>query len=277
MTAANWRIEHWTDDEQLEAVDYAEYWNNARLERGRAFDVSTGDFERMEAHIRNTGLGEDLDEAIRLAREQGDGLGEFGIDLAAGALWAVPLLLGAGAKRVHCLEMSRHRLLDLGPIVLEHYDVDPDQAVLALGSFYELQLADGSMDFALLAQAFHHADRPNDLLAEIARVLRPGGVAIVIGEHRISVRQRVRHAVTSLVTAPMPTRLQQRVLARGHRPRRPFRPRGADIAAPDPVLGDHVYTTAEYRAMFDAAGFQARGFHRDGTLYRGFLLRKNDR
>jgi ArsR family transcriptional regulator len=41
-------------------------------------------------------------------------------------------------------------------------------------------LADASMDVVLLSQALHHAERPEAVLAEAARVLRPGGRVLVL-------------------------------------------------------------------------------------------------
>jgi ubiquinone/menaquinone biosynthesis C-methylase UbiE len=46
--------------------------------------------------------------------------------------------------------------------------VPPEKIVLARGTFYDLHLPDGSVDFVLLSQAFHHADRPGELLRKFA-------------------------------------------------------------------------------------------------------------
>jgi ubiquinone/menaquinone biosynthesis C-methylase UbiE len=85
--------------------------------------------------------------------------------MAAGNLWAVPRLLRLGTvDKIYCLEYSKHRLLQIGPAVLEYYGVPKERVVLALGSFYDLHLKNKSLDFVFMSQAFHHADDPNRLL-----------------------------------------------------------------------------------------------------------------
>lgn len=48
------------------------------------------------------------------------------------------------------------------------------------GSLYELPFADASFDTVLFAEVIEHLDAPEKALAEIFRVLRPGGKTIVI-------------------------------------------------------------------------------------------------
>ncbi|HXQ24446.1 MAG TPA: class I SAM-dependent methyltransferase, partial [Candidatus Acidoferrales bacterium] len=180
-----WRVENWLSDSPHRAIEYSEYWNDEQNEQDKAWNILDGDFTKMESYLAQIGLVEDLRECLDACRaRRGSGLGGVGIDLAAGNLWAAPHLLGSGdIEKLYCLEFSKHRLLKLGPKVLEHYQVPNDKVVLVYGSFYDLHLADGSVDFALLSAAFHHAEDPNRLLSEIRRVLKPDGVLMVIGEH----------------------------------------------------------------------------------------------
>jgi ubiquinone/menaquinone biosynthesis C-methylase UbiE len=54
------------------------------------------------------------------------------------------------------------------------------QCAVRLGDMYRLPLADASFDVVVLQMVLHHAEDPGGVLAETARVLRPGGKAIVI-------------------------------------------------------------------------------------------------
>ncbi len=54
------------------------------------------------------------------------------------------------------------------------------QCAVRLGDMYRLKLADASFDVVVLQMVLHHAEDPAGVLAETARVLRPGGAAIVI-------------------------------------------------------------------------------------------------
>ena len=48
------------------------------------------------------------------------------------------------------------------------------------GDMYQLPLPDSSFDAAVIHQVLHYADRPDAVMAESARILRPGGVLILI-------------------------------------------------------------------------------------------------
>ena len=52
------------------------------------------------------------------------------------------------------------------------------------GDLAPLPLHDASVDIALLSQALHHAVEPEDALAEVVRVLRPGGRVLVLDLRR---------------------------------------------------------------------------------------------
>jgi ArsR family transcriptional regulator len=53
-------------------------------------------------------------------------------------------------------------------------------AMVRLGDMYQLPLPDASFDAVVIHQVLHYADRPAAAIAEAARVLRPGGVLIVV-------------------------------------------------------------------------------------------------
>lgn len=244
--ASTFEVRRWLDTDEIRAIEYSAYWNDETAEQSKQWWTLDGDFGRMEAYLA---------EQTTLARELDDLLGETpprgtGADLAAGTLWAVPRLVAQGAEKVYAVEFSEHRLLKLGPHLLSHFGVPPERVVLCLGSFYDLRLDDDSVDFVLLAQALHHADRPERLLGEIGRVLKRGGTLYVIGEHlvddpRVSLRRRL--------AASLPARLQLRLFGR-------IVPRSPELPV-DPVVGDHHYLRRDYERMLAAAGFAMSSEH----------------
>jgi len=124
----SWRVENWISDEHIDQVEYSCYWNDEEQEKAKVWYVLDGNFARMEDYLAKVGLTRDLTHCVEILRtEFGTEFGGTGIDLAAGNLWAAPFLLEQGAERLYCLEFSRHRLLKIGPVVLDHYHVPQDK------------------------------------------------------------------------------------------------------------------------------------------------------
>ncbi len=142
-----WQMETWLEPDEIEGQEYADYWNDESVEQSKEWNVLDGGFARMEAYLADVGLPDDLRAAVAAA---GGRLGPTGADLASGTLWSLPILVELGARRVYCVEYSRHRLLKLGPAVLDHYGIPEEVPVLALGSFYDIKLDDRALDFVLL-------------------------------------------------------------------------------------------------------------------------------
>jgi SAM-dependent methyltransferase len=267
-----WTLERWISEEDVSQLEYSVYWNDERGERDKPFDVLDDDFSKLERYLGEVGLVNDLTDCLNSLSTP---LAGRGIDLAAGTLWAAPILLSAGAvERLYCLEYSRHRLLSIGPHVLEHYQVSPHRVVLVYGSFYELQLEGGSLDFAFLSQAFHHADRPAALLTELRRVLRPGGTVIIVGEHILRARDYALYLARAGASIALPKSLQRRLLGHELDVRLSLRPSARDVMPTDSVLGDHAYSSDEYRKLFTQAGFSVRPVRRSRSHYQSFVLER---
>ena len=108
-------------------------------------------------------------------------------------------------------------------------------------------------------KALHHAERPDRLLAEVARVLKPSGVVMVIGEHVPQNRFKlaVRHVARYFLSRLLPPAVQRRLLGRVVR-KAPLYPGKAALYPPDPVKGDQMILDSEYRKLFGSQGFSFR-------------------
>lgn len=269
--AGPWEVEHWLSDDQATAVEYSEYWNDEQAERDKPFHAVDRGFSKLERYLAEVGLPADLRSCLETLPAP---LAGRGIDVAAGTLREVPMLLDARlVQRLYCLEYSKHRLLTPGPRALDHYGVDPGRVMLAYGSFYELRLEPGSLDFAFLSQAFHHADRSAALLAELRRVLRPNGIVIIVGEHILRPRDYALYAAAGASWA-LPARLQRRVLGHELDVHVSLRPSASDVMPTDLTLGDHAYSQADYRRLFSQAGFAMRRVRRSRSHYQSFVLER---
>lgn len=145
-----------------------------------------------------------LAERARVAsdsfRRQGADWDEMrALDLPAAAVEAalLDLLPGDGIGRLLDIGTGTGRLLEvLAPRVDSALGVDASKAMLALArarlaraglshcavrlaDMYRLPFGAAEFDVAVLQMVLHHADEPAQVLAEAARVLRPGGTLLV--------------------------------------------------------------------------------------------------
>lgn len=120
-----WQIENWLSNSQIREIEYSGYWNDEEKEKSKEWYILDGDFSKMERYLETTGLPQDLKtctEVLHTAFNRQ--LAGVGIDLAAGNLWATPFLCNLpNVSKLYCLEYSKHRLLKIGPAVLDHYRV----------------------------------------------------------------------------------------------------------------------------------------------------------
>jgi ArsR family transcriptional regulator len=127
------------------------------------------------------------------------------LDLPAAAVEAALLALVPehGAGRLIDIGTGTGRVLELlAPRISQGVGVDASKAMLALArsrlaragighcsvrlaDMYRLPFVDASFDIAVVQMVLHYAEDPPGVLAEAARVLRPGGrlIAIDLAEH----------------------------------------------------------------------------------------------
>ena len=91
------------------------------------------------------------------------------LDVASGD-GALAQLLAPRARTLTCVDLSE-RVVDAARARLAGL---PQVRVLQ-GDMHALPLVDATIDLVLLMQALPYSDRPTEVLAEAARVLRPGG------------------------------------------------------------------------------------------------------
>jgi SAM-dependent methyltransferase len=99
------------------------------------------------------------------------------LDFGAGTCWTSRFLTQLGC-RVKAVDVSP-TALDLGRRLFERQPVlgsQPEPEFLVFDG-YRFDLPDASVDRVLSFDAFHHVPNPAEVIREMARVLRPGGIA----------------------------------------------------------------------------------------------------
>ena len=86
-------------------------------------------------------------------------------------------ILAPRVERALGIDQSRE-MLAVARVNLERAGLE--NSSVRLGDMYQLALADASFDAVVIHQVLHYADRPAAVIAEAARVLRPGGRLVLV-------------------------------------------------------------------------------------------------
>ena len=78
------------------------------------------------------------------------------------------------------LHLSRHFLTTVGERIIQRFDGDQTKITFAVSSFNRVPFPSADFDCAFLVAAIRHSLTPIKTLMEAHRLLRPGGVLIVV-------------------------------------------------------------------------------------------------
>jgi SAM-dependent methyltransferase len=266
LTSANsGPIITWLPEEALDGIATSSYWNDCAIEKEKEWYIEDlADYKVIRYVREETNLEEAFLAGISFLEEWlGRELRGVCLDLGAGVCWTSALLANKSQiERVFAVEISRHRLLSIAPLIFRQYQAPAKKVIRVLGDFAEIKLEDNSVDVVVMCQAFHHASQVEKLVKEVARVLTPGGGIIVTGERPLSWKQFLhsilKHNIKSMVFA---LRLEKylRPLWRGFsRPPKLFGLDLESVCPHDPLTGDHFYTPKMVERIFRQGGLSLR-------------------
>lgn len=244
------QLEFWMKQEDISRVFSSKYWNNEYKETEKEFDIRDGNIEKLFKFLDSSEYRQQFATLLLFASEMRLEIQGTGVDVAAGVCWTTSLLSKlTNVRRLYAVDISRHRLEKLAPLVFDVFEADSAKIVRALGSFYDIHLPEGSVNFCFLSQAYHHADNPHKLLGELRRVLWPGGIILLMGETPISFWAIGKRRLKNLLKMVLPRKLYYAP------PIYKLFPTFQELFPPDLELGDHYYRLKDYFAFFQDNGF----------------------
>lgn len=148
--------------------------------------------------VRDAYLGRDVADSMRRFAESAefhevltllDGRlhGSTVVDIGAGIGIAAAAFQKAGAGRVIAVEPDPSDEVGRGAMARANVEIE---VIAAVGE--DLPLATGSVDIVYLRQVLHHSRDLDRLVAEAARVLRPGGLFLACREHVVDDQAQLR-------------------------------------------------------------------------------------
>jgi len=125
-----------------------------------------------------------------------DVTGKSVLDLGAGRCWSSRRLMQRGATYVVALDILTNRYIGLETAEI-YFDADSLYFERVIGDMNDLPLQDDRFDIVFSTATVHHSSDLGHTFKEIARVLSPGGVAMVINEpvRRIGSQENLDNSV----------------------------------------------------------------------------------
>jgi ubiquinone/menaquinone biosynthesis C-methylase UbiE len=235
-------IEYWLSDKDLNNIYTSSYWNDIEEEKKKGWWIADGEYKKCLDYLKSTNLLSDflLSEAyIKEYTEKNENIKIA--DLASGSGWISALLSKLeNINEVIAVEISKHRLETLFEHSVKMMKGNGDKISRYLGSFYDIKLEPESVDIVYMSQAFHHADKPMQLLIESDRILKKGGRIILVGEHYIHTFRFLKRILGYLKET-------KKISFDFY-----------ELFTPDPVLGDHYYRHSDYHFMFKSFGYDLK-------------------
>lgn len=240
----------WLTAEDLKNLYSYEYWNDLSEEKNKAWWInSEQEIFKVINYLNESGLKEEFDILTKFLKDESLLKGKV-LDVAAGVCWTSALLSKEKeVNHIDALEFSLHRINDIAPRVINGLKGDSSKIQRILGSFYDIQ--GQNYDLIFMSQAFHHAEKPLNLLLQCDKALKPNGTIALMGEHLINTKRYIRRIIKTLIK-------DKKIEVEFYK-----------LFKPDDILGDHYYRLSDYYFMFQSLGYSVNHFE---TNIRGSMV-----
>ncbi len=252
-------IVEWLSQDEISQIESSTYWNDVEIEKEKAWWIETAQDKKLMKYLKqDTNLERAFLDLVKFSEASEHGLKGIVLDLAAGTCWTSSIVSKMpDVQKVIAVDISRHRLGIIAPIVFDQYKADTGKITRVLGSFDKIKMEANSTDCVILVEAFHHAYRPDRLMTEITRVLKPGGIVLISGEHiqtnayyfKVVMLNIIKKMICILRIHKLLSRYLERVIVE---PEKIFTPHF------DEQTGDHSYILSGYARVFKKYGFMLK-------------------
>ena len=214
-------------------MNYRQYWNDEEAERSKPWWIESPDDDKLLRFLRvETNLEKCFRDGLAFAGLNG-GLQGRALDLAAGVCWTSAILSRCTEiSEVFAVDYSEHRVGKIAPLVFQQLEADKSKIVTRCDDISTARWDDRSFNFVVFCQALYMSAKPFEILRDVWRILKPGGMVLIACEH-ISPRRSIRTFLKSL------------------RQGKPF-------STPVDKSGRHQYDSQHYEHFLKSAGFGLR-------------------
>jgi ubiquinone/menaquinone biosynthesis C-methylase UbiE len=223
--------------------EFSEHFNVAEVEYRRDSQLQEAEFDSLEKWYARVDDGRR--RFIPFLRSQcGVKFSGRVLEIAAGSGWmSAEMSRITEVTEVFTLDASETLLQEITPNIFNYLQAQEDKITRVLGDFHRLDFKDESFDLVTVDAGLHHAVSLDAVLAEVFRVLKPGGQHVAI-----------REMITPPLWFKRTSSTRRRLIAAG--------------------VTENMYPMKEWRAAFEKAGFSFRA--RRVNLKTNWLARLNE-
>jgi SAM-dependent methyltransferase len=250
------QIIEWLGKNDAELIYSSSYWNDIEEEKKKEWWVKSKDDPKLFEYLNRSGLLKEFEITMKYLASENILKGNV-LDAAAGVCWTSAILSKAeDIENIDAIDISFHRLNDIAPVVFEIFNANSDKIQRIAGSFYDIKRDENAYDLIIMSQAFHHADKPFELLMQCKRVLKQGGCIALIGEQPIGIFSYLKRIIKIA--------LSKRKITFNY----------YELFPPDDLPGDHYYRFDDYYFLFNSLGFKLKHFESNIKNSFIFIARK---
>ena len=192
------------------------------------------------------------------------------LDLGAGTGWLSLLVSRHEAVgEVTVLDSSRSNLEGMLPQIAPLIGGDLSKLKPVVGRFSPLLVPDQYFDVIVESSAIHHAESLPQLLAELARALKPNGYLILINETILPDWMLVGMALSRAL------KIIRSVVTKKWVPDAPEI--SATTVVTDQFLGDRAYCEWQWQQALASAGFEVQTIRTPFFTYNGSAAKRSER
>lgn len=227
-----------TNAPELNCPFYAQFRLYKRREIFRLVQAAIAGRTARPLRILDLGCGDGSDTDHALCRLTG-----FWKDPEAGAGLEITFAEGDPAL----VELVRARVTDLRDVLPRFVGT-----VLQLDVSAALPFEDGAFDLVISSEVLEHLERPEDAIAEVHRVLAPGGRLIFTSDNEPTLLGMMKRAISKLTGRHVPGERERYLATGGTEPVQRVSIGGRVVS----VFGHiNTRTTLEWQRAMEAAGF----------------------
>lgn len=228
-----------------------EYWNEKNIEKKKFFYKILSDFESFKNDSKQNNFSYELS---RIIKDNKININDKSImSIGSGSCYVEAKTFSFYEfKNLTCLDFSKHRITELAPVVFDKFKMTSKSINLICGDPHEYfkKYEKQKFDLIFMCAAFHHFEKPENLLNLLINKLNVNGYIIIIGEPYINFFEKIKYLNKNL--------LKYILNYKKFRSYFTFDELISGLISKDKTKGDNIRSIRSYKNLFKKFNFKIK-------------------